>query len=349
MNKIFLSSIAFAVLTLGAQAVTTKPEASTQAHIKAETNGIIVTRDNFQKAETIRNANNYIKLGADNKWVPFRKISPTGNKAPTVRMNFDTLYSVAVLDNPNGKMTVTIPEGDVLRTVLVLDEDAYSLYYFQEAGEHEIISKSPFIILIARIGVKNYRNPADIEYAHKLQDGLKISGQGTKPFNPTKYDPVSLEKVTKELKKEFITEGKGIVVQGQFKDDVDEYKRLMTSAAAFGGMHDQINTYNNSPMMDPKKCYKTTFIDPKVRDFFSFTMYDEDGYLMDGTTSENSYNMKPNPDGTYTVHFNCGKDAINNLDSAGRAYNYMVRTYGASEMVKSGKWDPIKDTVEVKK
>ena len=33
------------------------------------------------------------------------------------------------------------------------------------------------------------------------------------------------------------------------------------------------------------------------------------------------------------------------LDSGGRAYNYMVRTYGASEMVKSGKWNPIKDTV----
>jgi hypothetical protein len=59
--------------------------------------------------------------------------------------------------------------------------------------------------------------------------------------------------------------------------------------------------------------------------------------------------MKPNADGTCTVHFNCGKDAINNLDSAGRDYNYMIRTYGASKIVKSGEWDPIKDTVEVKK
>jgi len=346
MNKIVMSIATIALLTLQANSSLGNIEVVTE---ESETNGVIVTRENFQKAETIRNANNYIKLGAENSWTPFRKISPTGSKAPTVRMNFDTLYSVAVLDNSNGKVVITIPKGDVLRTVLVLDEEAYSLHYFQDAGEHEVVSKSPFLVLIARIGVKNYKNPADIEYAHKLQDGLKVSGQGTKIFNPTKYDKVSLAKVTKELKQEFLTEGKGIVVQGQFKDDVDEYKRLMTSAAAFGGMHDEINTYYNSPMLDPKKCYVTNFVDPKVRDFFSFTMYDEDGYLMDGNTAQNSYNMKPNADGTYTVHFNCGKDAINNLNSAGRDYNYMIRTYGASEMVKSGKWNPIKDTVVVEK
>jgi hypothetical protein len=346
VKKVALGSIALTSLLV---ACTNKPENIIEKeHVKApQSKEVIVTRENFQYAETIRNAQNYIKLGADNKWVPFRKIAPIGKKAPTVRMNLDTLYSVAVLDNPNGKITVTIPEGDVLRTILVLDEQAYSLYYFQEAGEHEIISKSPFIILIARLGVKDYQNPADIEYAHKLQDGLKVRGQGSKAFNPTKYDKASLEALTKELKKEFLTVGKGQVVQGQFKNDVDEYKRLMTSAAAFGGMHDQINTYNNSPMMDPEKCYATTFIDPKVRDFFSFTMYDEEGYLIDGKTAENSYNMKANADGSYTVHFNCGEEAINNLDSGGHDYNYMVRTYGASTMVKTGKWNPINDTVVV--
>jgi len=344
-----MSAAALAVLTLTAQADNTAQKVTTPNSSKSESKEIIVTRENFTKAESIRNAINYIKLGGDNKWTPFRKISPTGNKAPTVRMNFDTLYSVAVLDNPNGKITVTIPEGDVLRTVLVLDDEAYSLEYFQEAGEHEIISKSPFIILIARIGVKNHKNPADIEYAHKLQDGLKVGGQGTKPFNPAKYDAASFEKMREELKKEFITKGKGVVVQGQNKGDVDDEMRILSVAAAYGGMHDRINMYFNSLMMDPKKCYATTFDDPKVKDFFSFTMYDKDGYLMDGITAQNSYNMKPNSDGTYTVHFNCGKDTINNLDSGGRNYNYMVRAYGASDIVKSGEWNPVKTTVEVKK
>ena len=136
MNKIVMSTAVLAVLTLTTQADNTaqKANVTTQENNKSESKGVIVTRKNFQKAEAIRNANNYIKLGADNKWTPFRKISPTGNKAPTVRMNFDTLYSVAVLDNSNSKIVITIPKGDVLRTVLVLDEEAYSLHYFQDAG-----------------------------------------------------------------------------------------------------------------------------------------------------------------------------------------------------------------------
>ncbi|GEM_PF-4113231 len=59
--------------------------------------------------------------------------------------------------------------------------------------------------------------------------------------------------------------------------------------------------------------------------------------------------MKKNSDGTYTVHFNCGKDALNNISSTDRDYNYIVRTYGASDMVKSGEWNPVKPTVVLKK
>jgi hypothetical protein len=66
---------------------------------------------------------------------------------------------------------------------------------------------------------------------------------------------------------------------------------------------------------------------------------------MDGVTSINSYNMKKNGDGTYTVHFNCGKNALNNISSSGRNYNYTVRTYGASDIVKSGEWNPVSPTL----
>ena len=194
--------------------------------------------------------------------------------------------------------------------------------------------------MIARQGMKDYTNPKDIEKAHKMQDGLKMSGNGTKPFNPTKYDKESLETLTAELKKEFLA-GDGVLVYGQFKDDVDEHKRLISNAAGWGGMHDQINTYTSSVTMSGKECREISFLDPKVRDFFSFTLYDDSGYLIDGKTSINSYKMKKNSDGTYTVHFNCGKDTLNNISSNGREYNYTVRTYGASDIVKSGEWNPV--------
>ena len=324
----------------------TEAEQSTKVE-KSSANGIIVTPENFQRAEAIRNANNYVKLGADNKWIPFRNPAPIGPNAPTIRMNLDTLYSVAVVDNSNGKFNITIPESDELYTVLVFDDEAYSLYYFQTPGKHEIVSDSPFIIMIARQGMRDYKNPKDIEKAHKMQDGLKMSGNGTKPFNPTKYDQESLKALTQKLNKEFLA-GDGVLVYGQFKDDVDEHKRLLSNASGWGGMHDRINTYTSSVILSGKECREISFIDPKVRDFFSFTMYDDDGYLMDGDISINSYNMKKNSDGTYTVHFNCGKDALNNISSSGRNYNYTVRTYGASDIVKSGEWNPVKPTVVIK-
>ena len=346
-KRLLLSSIITTTLLLTActskhKEINTKKEDTNLTVTQKK--GIPVTRKNFQYAEAIRNAQNYVKLGGDNKWAHFRNPSPIGPKAPTIRMNLDTLYSVAVVDNSNGKFNITIPKSEELYTVLVLDDQAYSLYYFQTAGKHEIVSKSPFIIMIARQGMKDYTNPQDIENAHKMQDGLKISGNGTDSFNPTKYDQASLQALTAELNKEFLA-GDGKLVYGQFKDDVDEHKRLLSNASGWGGMHDQINTYTSSEMLSGKECREISFVDPKVRDFFSFTMYDNDGYLMDGKISINSYNMKKNSDDTYTVHFNCGEDALNNISSSGRNYNYTVRTYGASEIVKSGEWNPVSPTL----
>ena len=83
----------------------------------------------------------------------------------------------------------------------------------------------------------------------------------------------------------------------------------------------------------------------KVGEFFSFTLYDNDGYLMDGNTSINSYNMETNEDGTYTVSFNCGESAINNITSTGREFNYIVRAYAASEIVRLGQWNPVSPSV----
>ena len=344
-KKIILSSLLSATLLVSTATASENKETNIKTKVeKKQAQAVKVTRDNYQYAEAIRNAQNYIKLGADNKWAHFRDISPIGPKAPTIRMNMDTLYSVAVLDNATQNIELTIPEGDVLRTILVLDDQGYSKHYFQKVGKHKIVSDSPFVILIARIGVKDYSRDADIQYARKIQDEFKITGQGTKPFSPTKYDQDSLHALTAELNKEFLA-GSGILVYGQQKDDVDEKQRLLSNAAGWGGMHDQINTYNSSANMSGDVCRQVHFDDPKVGDFFSFTLYDSDGYLMDGKTSINSYNMKKNDDKSYTVSFNCGSDATNNITSTGRDFNYIVRTYNASDVVKSGKWNPIKPTV----
>ena len=67
------------------------------------------------------------------------------------------------------------------------------------------------------------------------------------------------------------------------------------------------------------QCRSVTFEDPKNKFFTSFTLYDADGYLMDGETHINSKMWKPNED-RYASPFasTAASDAVNNLSSGGR-------------------------------
>ena len=91
------------------------------------------------------------------------------------------------------------------------------------------------------------------------------------------------------------------------------------------------NAYYTSETMSGDVARAITFEDPKNKFFTFFTLYDEDGYLMEGEAHINSKMWKPNPDGTITIHFNTKDDAINSLSSGGKPFNYAVRNYGVSQ------------------
>ena len=90
---------------------------------------IDVTSENYNQAEKARNFNNWVKLGSDNKLLLRTELSPIGPDAPTIRMNLDTLYSVGVFHN-DGEMSVTIPESGIYQSIMILDTDGYTPFYF---------------------------------------------------------------------------------------------------------------------------------------------------------------------------------------------------------------------------
>ena len=49
--------------------------------------------------------------------------------------------------------------------------------------------------------------------------------------------------------------------------------------------------------------------------------------------SINSYEWDRNSDGTVTISFNCGDEAVNNLTTDGQDFNYTVRNYGVTQRV----------------
>ena len=66
--------------------------------------------DNFARAEVAAQIDRMVGLGAAvNTWVHFRRPTPI-DQQNVIRMNRDTLYSVAVVDISEGA-TLTVPDG----------------------------------------------------------------------------------------------------------------------------------------------------------------------------------------------------------------------------------------------
>ena len=116
-------------------------------------NPIKVDRSNYQKAEVARNFNKWAAKGANNKLMHMTSVTPSG-PAPTVRMNRDTLYSAAILDTSSGKASITLPEGDLYQSVLMIDTDGYARKFIVKPGTHMVATDTKFVWVLVRTGLE---------------------------------------------------------------------------------------------------------------------------------------------------------------------------------------------------
>ncbi|MFN1582829.1 DUF1214 domain-containing protein [Vibrio rotiferianus] len=339
MKKILLTLSVLSVLSQGALA-------ATAIDGKEYNETLPVTVENLTKVEAEVNFLKWKNKDAMNKMFHLTVPTPAG-PMPTVRMNRDTLYSAQIADASNG-LTVTMPESnDVFTSVLIINEEGYSEDYIWQKGKHRVLppEQGKFVWVLFRIGLEN-----GIDEAREAQKTMKVEGQGNGIWEAKPYDQNQYEKLHKEYMQKGIDGG--IVLDYGYKEGrITEETKRMSDAVGWGGMDFRINSYQVSKDYENKGCYQTTFEDPKVDEFWSFTVYSEDGWLfpIDMTTVLNSRNAKPNKDGTYTVSFNCGDDAINNLETGtDRTFNWAWRAYGSSYKVKAGKWNPISTFQKVK-
>jgi hypothetical protein len=298
-------------------------------------NPIKVERHNYQEAEVARNFNKWAAKGANNKLMHMTTVTPSG-PAPTVRMNRDSLYSAAILDASSGTASITLPEGDLYQSVLMVDTDGYARKFILEPGTHMVATDTKFVWVLVRTGLEK-----GIDEARRMQSLVTVQGMGDSTYSSPEYDEESLAKLTRILIDESMAEDDGDLYYGNYPNQVDETKRMRSTAAGFGGMNGT-NVYKFVEAVDNNVCMQSTFSDPKATEFFSFTLYDTAGYLMDGNTVINSRDMVANQDGTYIVSINCGEDAINNISAPADVgtIGYAWRVYGASKEVENRTWDP---------
>ncbi|MDN2481257.1 DUF1254 domain-containing protein [Vibrio agarivorans] len=331
MKALKFSTLALITSTLFAGSVV----ASEQANI------IEVTKENFSHAETARNYRNWADKGATNEFVKMQGLPPRGKAAPTVQMNDDTLYGVAIVEAVDGEVSFSIPETDNYMAVQVITERGHGQHYVVEDGKYSLPVESDFAFLIYRSGTEH-----GIDAAKTNLDKVNINDFNfATNYQVQPYDYESVEQWVKKYTQEVNSMDKFTYTFPRTSDKVtDLHQWNLENAAGWGGASPEAmvgNKYANSSKMRADVCYTTTFEDPENRFFTSVTAYDGDKYLMEGVRHISSNSWDKNADGTITISFNCGDSAINNIDTKGNDYTFTSRHYGVNPKIIEANDDPI--------
>ncbi len=337
LNKLIFA-VAFLALIGCNEAKEKKESQETEATIEKTT--IEVSEANFAHAETARNYKNWAVLGANKNIVDMKQLPPRGKAAPTVQMNDDTFYSIIIAEAVDGRVQFSIPESDVYMAVQVVTEGGHGQHYVVEAGKYDLAVETDFVFLIYRTGVEK-----GFEAALTAQEKIKTDMFKFGTYEIANYDFDEVEAWTARLTKETSGAVFAYTFPRTAKDITDRHQWNLENANGWGGSSPEVNVanlYTNSVILDGKKSYATTFENPESKFFTSITAYDESRYLIEGVKNVNSHTWTENEDGTITVSFNGGENAINNIDTKGQDFSFTMRYYGVSQKVMDGKVTPEK-------
>jgi hypothetical protein len=315
------------------------------ANAAADDRPIVVTPDNFVRAESDLYFSGVVKDGGFGKFMHRREPTPLAGQT-VIRMNRDTLYSAAVFDLDAGPVTITLPDaGKRFLSMQVIDEDEYSPEVAYGAvvrtlKKDEIGTR--YVLVAIRILV-DPNDAKDVETVHGLQDAIKVDqpgGPGT--FTVPNWDASSQVKVRDGLLSlaSTIPDTKGMFGP---KDKVDAIRHLIGSAAAWGGNPEEDALYLNvTPAHnDRRTVYKLNDKDVPVDGFWSISVYDDKGHFV--ANPQNAYSLnnliaKPAEDGSFAIQFGGCDGAIPNCLPTPAVWNYLVRLYRPKPEILNGAW-----------
>jgi hypothetical protein len=307
----------------------------------AET-AIAVNVDNFDRAQTDFEFAGIVKLaGGINKLHSNRTPTPI-DKQNVIRMNRDTLYSLAVVNISKGA-TVTLPDTNKrYMSLMVINNYGYVNEVYYGAGSYKLTTEkfdTPYVGVVIRT-LANPEDAKDLAIAHKLQDQVRISAGADKPFVLPTYDKASYKatldailELAKGLKRYTETFGS--------KAEVNPVHFLIGTASAWGGLPDKAAQYENVQPNLPVGKYELRVKDVPVKGFWSISLYNEKGYFQQNDLNAYSLNnltARANSDGSYTIRFGGCTASTENCLPIMEGWNYAVRMYEPSEAIINGTW-----------
>ncbi|MFA4084066.1 DUF1254 domain-containing protein [Mycobacteroides salmoniphilum] len=305
---------------------------------------IIVTPDNFVRAETDLYFGNIVKDGGFGSFHHIRELSPLDRQL-VIRQNRDTLYSSAVFDLDAGPVTLSTPDpGQRFMSLQLITEDHYVPAVFYGKGEHTITKEQTgtrYVAAAVRTLV-NPGDPADLAQVHALQDAVVARQDRTGEFVVSKWDNASQQKVRDGLLQLAATLPDTKATFGT-RDATDPVRHLIGTASAWGGNPEKDALYLmvNPAKNDGATVYRLAVGQVPVDGFWSVTVYNKDGYFTPNARNAYSLNnvtAQRDTGGTTTVQFGGCADAAVNCLPITPGWNYTVRLYRAQPQILDGQW-----------
>lgn len=297
--------------------------------------------DNFVRAESDRMFASFAAAAGGVNRVHHIRVPTPVEQQTVIRMNRDTLYSMAVIDL-TGDASVTIPEaGDRYVSVMVVDQDHYVDRVLHEPGEHALGTgdfATPWVTAVARVLV-DPADAADVKAVNELQDGLAINAGASTPFTMPDYDTASLD-ATRTSVLELARGLNGFDGAFGSRAQVDPIRHLLGTAAGWGGLPAEEARYISVEPHLPVGAYALTIRDVPVDGFWSVSVYNADGYFEpnpQGAYSVNNLTATRDDDGAVTIRFG-GDAGLPNHIPIIDGWNYTVRLYRPRQPILDGSW-----------
>lgn len=276
------------------------------------------------------------------------------DKQSVIRMNRDTLYSVAILDLSQ-PATVTLPEiGGRYQSMQVTSQDHY-LYAVAEPGTYTLTQQeagSRYVMVSFRT-LADASDAADVKLANQAQDKIVVD-------TPVKGGDYAMPQWNMDQLREIRSTLNSLLPYGSDasrsygrKDEVDPVSHLLGTAVGWGALPPQSAMYFGRQVAqnDGNTAYSLTVeAGAPVDAFWSITVYNREGYMEENSLGHYSFNnitAAKSSDGSVTINFgNCDDGRLNCLPLT-EDWNYTVRLYEPGQAILDGEWE-FPEPVEVK-
>jgi len=301
-----------------------------------------VTWDTFVRAETDKYFKSYVDLGALGKFLNVRNPTPIDHQT-VIRMNRDTLYSMAVFDLTT-PVTITKPDSaGRFQSLQVINQDEYTPMVVYEPGKYTLTQAevgTRYVIVLIRTFV-NAADPEDIKKANALQDQMKVEQASVGEFEVPNWDHKSQDRLRDAINVLAATM-KNFDQSFGPKAAVDPIAHLLGAASGWGGNPAKDATYLNvtPDNNDGNTAYTLTVKDVPVDGFWSISLYNGKGFFQQNEYNAYSINNVTgvkNQDGSYVIHFGGDPNQTNYLPIMD-GWTYIVRLYQPRREIRDGQW-----------